>query len=124
MTDNNDVTNLEQQILNQAKSAIGTAIKSELTGYNSPLSKLVERVMAARSDDFYKLINDAFTEALKDDEFVAEFKCAVRTKTAKVLVSKVGGEIEKRVNELRANPATRAKIVVAIEKLVDEINAG
>ena len=53
---------------------------------------------------------DQFRDALKD---------ALNAKLAKTLISRMGGELEKQVNELKANPATRAKITLAINELIE-----
>ncbi|KAA3662712.1 MAG: hypothetical protein DWQ04_12680 [Chloroflexi bacterium] len=66
------------------------------------------------------MINETFSEALNDASFREEFKLSVRNKTAKVLAQKSGGEVEKRINELRANPETRTRISAALLQLVDE----
>lgn len=114
---------LEEQIVKQTKSAIGKAIQQQLTGHNSPLAKLVEQSVATHAGELQQLINEAFSESLADPEFRVSFKQAMRTQVAKVLAQKSGGEVEKRVNELRSNPETRTHISAALLQLVDDVLA-
>lgn len=110
---------MEKEILQTAKAAISEAIVKELTGYNKPLSKLTERVIEDNSASLYSLINDEFAGLLQSDDFKAALKEALNAKLAKTLIARMGGELEKQVNELKANPATRAKITLAINELID-----
>jgi len=110
---------MEQQILDSAKQAISEAIINELIGYNKPLNKLTERVIEANEDALYSLINEEFSGLLNSDQFRLALKEALNAKLAKTLISRMGGELEKQVNELKANPATRAKITLAISELID-----
>lgn len=106
---------MEQQILSAVKKAMASAIESELVGYNKPLSKLTERVVFNNEDELYHLINNEFVSLLKETGFREELKKALRTKLAKSLISRMGGELEKRVNEMKADPSTRARITLAID---------
>lgn len=110
---------MEQEILQTARRAIGDAIVSELTGYNKPLSKLTAKVIEANEVALYALINDEFSALLSSEEFRAALKDALNAKLAKTLIARMGGELEKRVNELKQNPTTRAKITLAIESALD-----
>lgn len=112
---------MEKQILAQVEKAIGEAITTELVGYNKPLSKLTERVIEANSDDLYKLINDEFASLLNGEGFKAALKDALKQKLAKTLISRMGGELEKQVNELKQNPQTRARITLAISQIIEEV---
>ena len=110
---------MEQEILKSAKAAISEAIVKELVGYSKPLSKLTEKVIDANMGTLYSLINDEFSSLLASDQFRDALKDALNAKLAKTLISRMGGELEKQVNELKANPATRAKITLAINELIE-----
>ncbi len=112
---------MEERILQQVNKAIGEAIRSELTGYGKLLSKLTEAVVANHEDELYELINCEFTELLAADSFRAALKKALNEKLAKVLIARMGGELESRVNELKGNPVTRAKITTAINDIIEEL---
>lgn len=110
---------MEKEILKTAKLAITEAIVKELTGYNKPLSKLTERVIEDNSASLYSLINDEFAGLLKSENFKEALKEALNAKLARTLISRMGGELEQQVNTLKANPATRAKIMVTINDLIN-----
>ena len=111
---------LEKEILRTARSAITESIIKELTGYNKPFSELISRVFKDNENELYELVNDEFSSLISSDGFKDNLKKALKEKLAKVLVSRMGGELEKKVNELKSNPATRAKITLAIENCVSE----
>jgi len=112
---------MEKQILAQVNKAIGEAVVSELVGYNKPLSKLTASVIYNNEDTLYKLINEEFSGLLNSDGFKSELKKALNEKLAKTLVSRMGGELEKQVNELKQNPQTRAKITLAINEIIESL---
>jgi len=112
---------LEKDILKTAQEAIKGSLIENLTKYHGPLQKLCEQVIEDNKGSLYELINTEFSTLLNSDDFQNSLKCALNTKLAKVLVSKMGGELEKRVNQLKANPVTRAKITLAIEKCLKEV---
>ena len=45
----------------------------------------------------------------------------MKRKLAKVLISQYGGEIEKTVGQLKANPTSRAKITMAIDSVMTDL---
>lgn len=112
--------NLEQEIINQVRSGIGEAIAKTIGGYNTPLEKLIRQVIDNHGDVIKSLVEEAFSSALSG-ELRTSLKQALSHKIAKLMVSKMEGEIEKRVNDLRSNPATRGYIIVAVEKAISEI---
>ena len=112
---------MEKQILAQVEKAIGKAITEELVGYNKPLSLLTARVIEANSDKLFTLINSEFSELLNAEGFKTALSEALNQKLAKTLIHRMGGDVETRVNELKQNPETRAKITLAISRIVEEL---
>jgi len=108
---------LEKEILNQVKDAIAKSIVAALAGYNSPLNKMIEVVIARKHNAIELMLERAVDEALTGD-LKADLQTACSHKLARVLISKMEGEIEKRANDLRANPEFRAKLTVAIANAV------
>ena len=100
--------------------AIREGVKSKMSGYNSELDKLVNDAIAKYSVTFRKLLEEAIGEAVLDAGFRQEIKQAVNRSLAKTLVQRFGGEIEKQVNVLKSDPTTRARITLAIEKIVEQ----
>lgn len=113
---------LEKQIYETVTQGIGEAIKDRLNrGYSdNPLNKMVDAVVVSREPALRKLIEDAVDGALVGD-FRAALQEAVTHKLARVLTSKMEGEIEKRANELRSSPEVRARITLAIEQAVKSV---
>jgi hypothetical protein len=64
------------------------------------------------------LLVEGIKSALSDESFRDQIKAALRTKLAKVLIERFGGELEKQVNTLKSDPATRARITLAIEEII------
>jgi len=110
---------MEKKILNQAIIAIDKAIVDELVGYGKPLSKLTEKVIEANSDELFDLLNNEFVNLMKSNNFKVSLREALNQKLAKTLISKMGGSLESRINELKQNPQTRAKITLAISEIID-----
>jgi len=109
---------LESQVVQQARAAFREAIEKTLIGYNSPLNKIIEGVIGRNSLALDDLLSEAIAGLIRDAKFRQEMKDAARAKLAKLLIDKMGGEMEKQVNLLKSNPATRARITVAIEEVV------
>jgi len=112
------IETLERRVLRISTESIAKAIETELIGYNKPLSDLTKRVIQDNEAALYKLLNDEFSGLLKHGDFKVALKKALNEKLAKVLVARMGGELESRVNELKSNPVTRARITTAIEEIV------
>lgn len=114
------MNNLEQDVLRSVQIAIGAAIKSTLEGYNSPLNKLVTDVVNKHTGEFRDIIEDSFSKAILTDDFKESVNHAFNHKLARILVDKMEGAIEKRVNELRSDPTMKAKMILAIQSLIDK----
>jgi len=115
---------MKQTIIDVAKKAIQNAISTELVGYDKPLSRFVNAVMVEHETEFKKLINEGVSTILKAKDFKIALKVALHDKLARILIGKMGGELEKKVNELKQDATTRAKITLAINKVMDDVLAG
>ena len=113
---------MESEVIKVAKSAIYDAIKNELIGYDKPLSNFVTEVLNVHKQEFVSLIDNEVAELLNTEDFKLAIKEALHMKLAKILINRIGGEIEKRVNELKQNPETRAKITLAITKIMEDLS--
>ena len=113
-----DQLTFEQQIFQQIKHGLKDAVAAKLGGYNSPLDGMIVQVVKANETSLVELLDGAVRGMVSDESFRDEIVSATRTKLAKTLVDKLGGEIEKRVNDLKQNPTTRARITLAIEEIV------
>lgn len=115
---------IEDQIAQHIGEAVKKATDAYLTGYNSPLNPIINAALSRQSAAIASTLDAALDSLTKSDEFKAQLIEALNAKLARTIISKMDGELEKRMNDLRANPATRARITLAIENIVKEsINA-
>ena len=111
---------MEQTILKAANKAIYGAINKELVGYNKPLSNFVNDVLLKYEADFKEIISSGVEELLNATDFKVSLKKAINDKLAKILIKQIGGELEKKVNKLKQDVTTRAKITLAINRVIEE----
>lgn len=113
---------LEGKIIQIAEKAIVNAVEHELVGYDRPLSNFVNTVLESHKEEFIKLIDDEVMKILNAQNFRNALSEALNLKLAKILINRLGGELEQQVNQLKANPETRAKITLAISNVINDIN--
>ncbi len=112
---------IQSIFLGAIQDGIREGIKNKLSnnGYGQgPFGSMIEETIKSHDDEFRSLLNGALSSAIGDPSFREEVVGQVRHKLASVLVSKFGGELEKQVNALRGDPATRARITLAIDEIV------
>ena len=112
---------LEEQIAQAAERAVIAAIEQELTGYNKPLSNLISIVIENRSGELRAQIDSVLTTMIGGKPFREALRAELNRKLAKVLVSRMGGALEARVNEMTSHPETRAKVIGALGAALDEL---
>lgn len=115
------MTQLEKDVLQAAQQAIAESIKTKLTGYDSPLGKLVTEVVTSHSSELRTLINDAFEQVIRTDDFKAAIVSAFSHKIARSVISNNDGLFDKVSAELKQDSAFKAKMVLAVGKVVEEI---
>lgn len=102
------------------ESSIHNVIKEKLGGYNSPLEPIIKKVIDTHEARIRCLLNEACENAVTNEDFKENLKKTFNDKLCKLLCSKLDGEIEKRVNELRGSPEFRAKLTLAITNVLNE----
>jgi hypothetical protein len=115
------MSTLEQEIMAAAKNGMQKAITDELVGYNKPLSKMCTEVMEENAPTLKALLRTEVAGLINSTEFRVQISKVLNEKLARILISKMGGELEKRVNELKQNAETRAKITLAVSGVIDEL---
>ena len=113
------ITDIEKQVMGNVREAIGKSIVEQLSSYHSPLKALTEAVVAKHNPDLFELIDGEFSKLIGGKAFRDDLRRALNKKLARLLIEKMGGELEKRVRELKENPETRAKITLAIGEIID-----
>lgn len=109
---------MKEQLLKECEKQIGKALSDALTSYNSPLIKAVQGSLDQVEPQLKTMANEAVSSLICDDEFKQIMQQEIKRKLAKVLISKIGGEVESTVNKLKADPATRARLTVAIDSVM------
>lgn len=126
MTNPKELTmkSLEEQIIAAVTQGVGQAINWRIQSPygESPLNKLIDQVVIERLPKIRSLIEEVVDGAITAD-FRNEIKDACTHKLARVLVSKMEGEFEKRATELRGSPEFRAKVTLAIDNVIKEITS-
>ena len=111
----------ELNIISAAEKAIYESITKMLTTeYRGPIKDAVDLVCAKHQDRLIEITERAYLSVLDSESFESAIREAMNEKLARTLVGKLGGEIEKRVNELKADPATRARITLALTEIVSK----
>lgn len=111
---------LEQNILSTVQSSIQKAIQESLTGYNSPLTKLITAVITENSIELKKIISDSFNEVIKLDEFKQAIREGFSHKIARVIISNNDGLFDKVGNDLKQDAVFKSKMALAVANVVNE----
>lgn len=112
--------NLEQDILKTAQTAIGESIKNCLSGYASPLTKLVTSVVDENTKELRSIISDSFTQVIRTDDFKQSIVAAFSHKVARTIISNNDGLFDKVSNELKQDAIFKSKMAIAVSNVVDE----
>lgn len=112
---------MKKELLIECEKQIGKALTEALTSYNSPLIKMVNESLEEVTPQIKELTVTAVSELLNDSSFKEILNQEIKRKLAKVLIAKLGGELESTVNKLKADPVTRSKITVAIDSIISEL---
>lgn len=109
----------DELLENAIRDGIRKGVMDKFTSsYHNPLDKIIQSAVETHSGTFRSMLEDAIGSIVGEESFREEIANSVRSKLAKVLVQRFGGELEKQVNVLKSDPTTRARITVAIEDIV------
>ena len=117
-------TNLEGEILKATQQSVAKAIESSLTGYGSPLIKLVLEVVEENRAFLKSIISESFDAVIKTSEFKASIVAAFSHKVARSIISNNDGLFEKVSNELKQDAVFKAKMSLAVSRVVEECLKG
>lgn len=112
--------NLEHDILSSIQASIHDAIKNSLSGYDSPMKKLVLRVVSKYESDLLKIIDDPFSSVIKTDEFKKAILDGFSHKVARTIISNNDGLFDKVSNDLKQDQTFKAKMTLAVANVVNE----
>lgn len=111
---------LEKDILQVVQQSINDSIKAVLTGYSSPLNKLITEVVNENSVELKSLISDSFTKVIRTDEFKQSIVSAFSHKVARSIISNNDGLFDKVSNELKQDAIFKSKMSLAVSNVVEE----
>lgn len=110
----------EQDILRAAQLAISDSLKTVMSGYNSPLNKLVMSVVEENSVALRKIISDSFTQVIATEDFKQSIVNAFSHKVARSIISNNDGLFDKVSNELKQDAVFKSKMAIAVSNVVEE----
>ena len=102
--------------------SLAKAIPDALSGYQSPMKEIVNRVVNNHDSKIYELFSRNLEKALEDKGFEEIIFEEFQRKIAKNLVGKLEGEVEKSVDKYRQNPELKAKMIMAIQNMIKQHN--
>lgn len=111
---------LEKEILSAVKSAMTKSIESVLTGYDSPLAKLVKSVVADNEVELRNIITESFTTVIRTDTFKESIVNAFAHKVSRSIISNNDGLFDKVSNDLKQDPIFKSKMTIAVANVVEE----
>lgn len=116
--------NFEHKILSVLSSSLDKSIKENLTRYNNPLQTLVTSVVESRSESIKEIISSSFDHVIEKDEFKASIISAFSHKVSRSIISNNDGLFDKVSNELKQDSKFKAKMTLAVAKVVEECLKG
>ena len=108
-------------LLAQCEKTIDKCITDALGSYGSPLMNAIRVALKDQENAIHKLASDSVAELVNSEEFKISMKTEMKRKLAKVLISQYGGELEKTVGKLKADPTSRAKMTIAIDSVMSDL---
>ena len=112
---------MKTELLAQCEKAIDKSITDALGSYSSPLMEAVRSALSDHKEKLRHLASESVAELVNSDDFKETMKVEMKRKLAKVLISQYGGELEKTVGKLKADPTSRAKMTLAIDNVMSEL---
>jgi DNA-binding protein YbaB len=112
--------NLERDILSSVQTSISDSIKSVLSGYNSPLIKLINTAVEQDKVFLQALISDAFGSVIRTEDFKQSIISAFSHKVSRTIISNNDGLFDKVSNELKQDKVFKSKMVLAVANVVEE----
>lgn len=117
----NKHTEFEKIVLSTVRDGINEAIKKRIMDdYNSPVKPLIDDVIKDYSPDIRRVLHEALGETIRTKSFKESVIEAFRHKLSRGLVDSMAGSIDKAINAIKSDPVIKAKMVVAIEKVIED----
>jgi len=111
---------LELDILQSVQKSMDVAIAGALSGYNSPLTKLVTQVVEKHSKEIFDIIDSSFSSAISTEQFKESVRSAFAHKVGRHVLSNFDGLFDKISNELKSDSKFRAQATLAMSNIIEE----
>ena len=89
--------------------------------YNRVLLTMVDKSMENNSEEIQAILHDTLKSVVANPNFKKTIKEEFERKVAKTLVGHLEGAVAKAADVYRSNPTLKSKMILAIEKLVTEV---
>jgi hypothetical protein len=110
----------DNQLLQIAKEAIREKVVERFTTqWSSPLNKLADEVVLEYSPQLKAMFEDCLKTITTSKGFKETVKTEFVHKVAKSLVGKLEGTVEKAVDKLKNDPTLKARMILAIEEIIN-----
>ncbi len=109
-----DNQELKEVVFSALKDKIGSAINYQ------EMHSLIEEVITERKPEIKTLLDECFDAFFADPGMKQAIIDEFQHKVAKNLVAKLEGTVEKSVNDYRNDPTLRAKLILGIERILEE----
>ena len=109
-------------VLDSVNTVMEKAMVERLSGYSSPLNPLIDDAVNGHQEELRSAINNAFSQTITTEEFKKSLKEAFKHKVARTVTDLLVGKIDKAVNVIRSDQGIKARMIMAIEKIIDEVN--
>jgi hypothetical protein len=111
---------LEKDVLKTVQQSVAECIGKVLMGYNSPLVKLVERVIDDHSAELKGIITDSFQRVIRTEDFKSSILEALAHKVSRTIISGQDAVVGKIWEQLKQDAIFKAKVTTMIAGLVEE----
>ncbi len=115
-----ELTDFEKIILSGIQEGIHATIWEKLKAYNSPLNSLIDSAFKEHDAQLREIVYSALSQTLEKKEFVKAVRQAFDHKIARAMVEHLTSTIDKAINSIRSDPTIKAKMVLAIETIINE----
>lgn len=112
--------NLEKIVISQISESVNEAIKKHLSGYNTPFSKIIDKVMNENEEKVLSMVRSSFDSLLSTEVFRKEVNDAFISKLAKNIVSMNDSLLDTTHAKLKNDPVFKSKVILAINNVVEQ----
>lgn len=118
---------LEKIIFNSVEKIFKEVVEKSLTGYGSPLTKLIENVLAKYDGEIKNMIDYSFKNGLdgtlnylNDSSVKESISESLAQNIVRSIFSAEKSQFDKITQEMKADATFRAKLTLAVDKLLTE----